>query len=266
MAEYEGVDALLAAITDEPLPEEVQDDAAFMAEHGSALADVALLKEQLTLIGDALADSTETGEPVARTARKPRRPRGARKPRNRRPSAGPRKRFRRPDALAVALGTFAVAVVASMVVGMSWLIAHSGVGGGDDTASSARADSDNKDAGSADRTGGAESSLSAPGYIACSRLIAEGTVAEVEPVPGVAQDRITLDVARYYKPDKGKDQVTFVMNEDVDPRLRKGDHVLVGIPRNAASPDIWSTREKDIARERAWILKALPQSRGLACE
>jgi hypothetical protein len=56
------------------------------------------------------------------------------------------------------------------------------------------------------------------------------------------------------------------MDEDVDPRLHKGDHVLVGIPRNSASPDIWSTREKDIAHDRAWILKALPQSRGLACE
>ncbi|MFF4354282.1 hypothetical protein [Streptomyces sp. NPDC001530] len=250
MAEYEGsaaMDALLAAITEEPLPEGAHDDAEFMAEHRSALADVALLREQLAVIGDALADRREETKPVPRrTSRK----------RTRRPERAPRNRGRRP--LALAVGTLAAAAVAAMVVGMGWLIAQGGMGGGDDTASSAKADSgDNKNA---------DSSLSAPGYIACSRLIAEGTVTEVEPVPGTAQDRITLDVDRYYKPAKGKDQVTFVMDRDVDPRLRKDDHVLVGIPRNSASPDIWTTGEKDIARERAWILKALPRAQGVRCE
>ena len=40
------------------------------------------------------------------------------------------------------------------------------------------------------------SSLSAPGYVACARLIVEGTVADVEPVPGAAQDRVVLAVDR----------------------------------------------------------------------
>ncbi|WP_369246623.1 hypothetical protein [Streptomyces sp. R41] len=247
MAEYEGVDALLTAITDEPLPAGAHDDAEFMAEHRAAVADVALLREQLEAIGNALADRGEETKPV---------PRGTTRKRTRRPERAPRNRGRRP--LALAVGTLAAAAVATMVVGMGWLIAQGGMGGGNDTASSSKADS-------ADNKGG-DSSLSTPGYIACSRLIVEGTVTEVEPVPGTAQDRITLDVDRYYKPVKGKDQVTFVMDQDVDPRLHKDDHVLVGIPRNSASPDIWTTKEKDIARERAWILKALPQSQGLACE
>lgn len=51
-----GVDALLAAITGEPLTDEARADAAFMAEHRSAAADVALLREQLGIIGHALAE------------------------------------------------------------------------------------------------------------------------------------------------------------------------------------------------------------------
>ncbi|GGN54974.1 hypothetical protein GCM10011579_014610 [Streptomyces albiflavescens] len=248
MAEYEGMDALMAAITDESPTEEAHDDAEFMAEHRAAVADVALLREQLTALGHALTDPGEERKPVPR--RTPRK-------RTRRPEQAPRNRGRRP--LALAVGTLAAAAVAAMVVGMGWLIAQGGVGGGNDSAKASKADS-------GDNKGGAESSQTAAGYIACSRLIVEGTVVDVEPAPGGAQDRITLDVDRYYKPDKGKAQVTFVMDEDVDPRLHKGDHVLVGIPRNSASPDIWSTREKDIAHDRAWILKALPPSRGLACE
>ena len=40
----------------------------------------------------------------------------------------------------------------------------------------------------------------------------------------------------------------------------------VGIRRGAVTPDRWTTGEKDIARDREWILGALPASRGLACE
>ncbi|MCX5557731.1 hypothetical protein [Streptomyces sp. NBC_00038] len=242
MAEYQGVDALLAAITDETLPEGAQDDAEFMAEHGSALADVALLREQLTLIGDALADGAKRA-----TAVKPVKPVRARAPRKRRP-------------LKIAFGALAVACAAGVMAGMGWLVVQAGQGVSDD----AGASSADKAAG-ADEDAKGDSSLSAPGYLACSRLVVEGTVAQVDPVPGGALDRITLDVSRYYKPDRGKDQITFVMAEDVDPRLHKGDHVLVGIPLNSGTPDIWTTDEKQIAQERAWILDALPDSREITC-
>ncbi|WP_326723078.1 MULTISPECIES: hypothetical protein [unclassified Streptomyces] len=237
MAEYQGVDALLAAITDEPLPEGAQDDAEFMAEHRAAVADMALLRERLKGIGDALADRTEATEPEPKPV----------------PVRAPRKRTRRP--LVLALGTLAATAVAAMVVGMGWLIMQAGSG----------VSSISDDSGSAEKAAGGDSSLSAPGYLACSRLVVEGTVAQVEQVPGGALDRITLDVSRYYKPDQGKDEITFVMNKDVDPRLHEGDHVLVGIPLNSGSPDIWTTGEKEIAQERAWILDALPDSRDITC-
>lgn len=141
MAEYEGVDALLAAITDEPLPEGAHEDAEFMAEHRSAAADLTLLREQLALIGDALADGAETTEAApSRKGRRTGKSRGTRKPRNRCPAAAPKQRSRHPGALAVTVGTLVTAVVALMVVGMGWLIVQGGAGGASDSAKASGAD------------------------------------------------------------------------------------------------------------------------------
>ncbi|UJA08267.1 hypothetical protein [Streptomyces collinus] len=76
--EYAGMDALMAAITGAPLPEEARRDPAFLAEHRAAEADMALLRSQLTRLADAL-----TGEPPAdRPA-----PRADRTPPHRKPTA-----------------------------------------------------------------------------------------------------------------------------------------------------------------------------------
>ncbi|MFD5635888.1 hypothetical protein ACFWJM_17345 [Streptomyces sp. NPDC127077] len=258
MAEYEGVDALLAAITDAELPEGARDDVVFMAEHRSAAADVDVLREQLVVIGDALADAGRTADPArgARNSRGARRPRGPRRSGDGRPGGAPGKRSGYRRALVIGAGTLAAAAVASMVVGLGWLVTQGGAGGADKTNS---ADAKVQDS-------GGSGSLSAPGYIACSRLIAEGTVTKVAAVPGTAQDRITLDVFHYYKPATGEKKVTFLMDRDVDPRLRRGDEVLVAIQRHASTPDIWTTGEQQIARDRSWIVKALPESRGMRCE
>jgi hypothetical protein len=244
VAEYEGVDALLAAITDEAPPEGAGDDPEFMAEHRSAVADVALLREQLAVIGDALADRAEEAKPVP--VRAPRK-------RTRRPEGAPRNRGRRP--LALVLGTLVAATVAAMVVGMGWLLAHNG-GGASETSGAKAADS-----GSA----GEGASLSGPGYLACARLVAEGTVADVEPLPGTTENRITLHVDRYYKPEKGKTEVVLVLDEEVAPRPREGEPVLVALHDEPATPTGWTTGAKAIADERAWIVKALPESRTLTC-
>ncbi len=240
---YEGVDALMAAITDEPLPEGALDDPRAAAEHRAALADVALLREQLGLIGDTLAEA-----PAAHTEAEVRRL----------PARNPTAHSRRRRPFALALRTLAAAAAATVVVGMGgWLIAQGGAG--DDSGSGAS---------SADqaKTEDANESRTAAGYVACARLIVEGTVARVEPVPGTGQDRITVDVERHYKPEKGEDEVVFPMDENVDPRLREGDHVLIGISGDEATPDIWTVGEEDIADERAWILGALPESESLGCE
>lgn len=244
MAEYEGVDALLAAITDEALPEGAGDDPEFLAEHRSAVADVALLREQLAVIGDALADRAQEAKPVP--VRAPRK-------RTRRPEGAPRNRGRRP--LALVLGTLVAATVAAMVVGMGWILAYNGAGASDSSGAKA-ADSG---------TAGGGASLSAPGYLACARLVAEGTVAHVEPLPGTTENRITLHVDRYYKPEKGRAEVVLVLDEEVAPRPREGERVLVAVQGDPATPTGWTTGDKAIADERAWIVKALPASRTLTC-
>ncbi|MFD8236844.1 hypothetical protein ACFV20_33825 [Streptomyces sp. NPDC059696] len=236
--------ALLAAITGEEPAHEARASDAFLAEYRSATADVALLREQLGLIGQALAEPSEApgpetgGASVTRLA----------------------VRRKRPEPLALVLKGLVAAVGASLVIGMGWLVVQSdGMGAGDDRGSAA-ADSS---AGRPHTEGDAK--LGHAGYLACARIVVEGTVAGVETLPGSGQDRITLDVARYYKPDKGGKRIIFPMDTGVDPRLRAGDHVLVGIPAGQAEPDIWTTGEEAIARDRAWITEALPASRTLPC-
>ncbi|MFJ5728282.1 hypothetical protein [Streptomyces paradoxus] len=238
--------ALMAVITGEAPPDDAFADDAFMAEYRSATADVALLREQLDLIGRTLAEPP--GAPEVRTGG------GA-------PVTPLSARRNRPKPRAVILKGLVAAVGASVVIGMGWLVVQSGgmSAGGDQGASSA-ADSS---AGRPHTEGDAK--LSHAGYLACARLVVEGTVAEVESVPGTGQDRITLDVTRYYKPDTGRARITFPLETGAVPALRAGEHMLVGISGGQAHPDVWATGEKEIARDRAWITEALPASRTSPC-
>jgi hypothetical protein len=249
--------ALMAVITGEAPPDDALADDAFMAEYRSATADVALLREQLDLLGQALAEPERVSEPVPEQDPEPG------------PGAGgggasvtslsARRDRRKPWDLA--LKGLVAAVGAGLVIGMGWLVVQSGGmdAGGDQGASSA-AD------GSAGREHADEDAkLSNAGYLACARIVVEGTLAKVEIVPGTGQDRITLDVTRYFKPDKGRARITFPMETGAEPRLRAGDHVLVGISGGQAHPDMWTTGEKEIARDRAWITEALPASRTFPC-
>ncbi|MEU5532555.1 hypothetical protein [Streptomyces sp. NPDC020362] len=67
--ELGGMDALLAAITGEPLSQEARRDTAFLAAHRSAEADMAVLREQLTWLAEALTGellpANEAGGPGA---------------------------------------------------------------------------------------------------------------------------------------------------------------------------------------------------------
>ncbi|GAA2762537.1 hypothetical protein GCM10010103_15780 [Streptomyces paradoxus] len=248
--------ALMAVITGEAPPDDALADDAFVTEYRSATTDVALLREQLGLIGQALAGPERVPEPVP----------------DQDPGPGPgaaavtsvtslsaRRDRRKP--LDVALKGVLAAAVAGVVIGMGWLVVQSGgMSAGDDQGASSAADSS---AGRPHTEGDAK--LSDAGYLACARIVAEGTVAEVEPLPGSGQDRITLDVTRYYKPDKGRARITFPLETGAVPSLRAGDHMLVGFSGDRAHPDTWATGEKEIARERAWITDALPASRTLPC-
>jgi hypothetical protein len=231
----DGTDALMAALTGERPPDDA--DAAFLAEHRRAEADVALLREQLGLIGDALAAAPRPG----------RRPAAVRVPRDRRPV----RRF--------AFAGLAVAAVTGVLSGMVWLLGQAGGGMSADSSSASGA----KAADSA----APRSPFSSPGYLACAGLVAEGEVTRVDQVPGNAeQERITLRVTRSYKPEKGQRELRLLVDEEaVRKDLQRGDRVLVAVPRQAATPDYVLVGEKDIARERPGLLRALPESAGLTC-
>ncbi|WP_051865559.1 hypothetical protein [Streptomyces griseus] len=239
---YDGMDALLAAIMDAPLPERARADAAFMAGHRSALADVALLREQLGVIADVLAEPAESPAPARRPVQALRPPR-------------PRSRL-----LPVTLRVVGVAAAGVMVAGLGWLLAQAGNGANDSASSATGSKADTS------TEAGSGSLLGDPGYLACARLVVEGDVTKVAREPGAGLDSVTLHVTRSYKPERGKDEVGFVLEADTDPMLSEGDHVLVGISRGSASPDVWIVGDREIARERAAVQKALPQSHGAPCE
>lgn len=243
-----GADALMAAIIDGPLTDEARADAAFMAEHRSAVADVALLREQLGIIGRALAEPpapvpepepAPDPDPVPVPVRRPSRA---------------RRRF-----FAVALGGLAVAAAGSVLVGMGWLLTQTGAG----DASSSKGDSAADSQEAASPAGG--TAFGSPRYLACSRLVAEGRATSVEQLPGTASIRVTLHMTRYYRPGKGEEELTFVVDENLVPGLRKGVSVLIGIPQGARQPDFWAVGEQNIAPERAWITASLPKARELTC-
>ncbi|MFI8952595.1 hypothetical protein ACIGO6_39760 [Streptomyces sp. NPDC053750] len=225
-------DPLMAAILDEPMPRPAYSDADRMTEYRAARADLATLRQELTSIADALT-AQEPAQPPGRSAaghpQQPRPPRRARRGR------------------AVAAGGLVAALVVCAAFGMTWLLTTGRTG--------------------TNPTGGtADTKVTPGGYVACARLIVEGTVTQVAPEPGTRQDRIELAVTRRYKPRTGPARINFLMDHEVSPRLRSGEHALIAIPGHASSPDLWSTGEKRIAHDRAWILAGLKESRTLTCD
>ena len=247
--EYDGMDALMAAIMDEPLPDAARADAGFMAEHTVATAEVALLRKQLGLIGHALAEPRP--EPEAAPKPKP-KPKSVPKPvRAVRPA-----RRRHPGLRALAYGTLALAVVATMITGLSWLAAHNG---GMTADSSSSADQGAKtSSGSAPENGSAApGALSDPElYVACSRLLVEGTVTEVKPGSD-PRKRITLAVTRSYRPAHGPADVTVVLAAGAQPAPRQGQHVLVGVPKGSDTATLWTVGDDAVATDGAAIAEAL---------
>ncbi|MEI5103363.1 hypothetical protein RB200_38655 [Streptomyces sp. PmtG] len=241
---YDPDDALMLAVTDAPVPEEARADAAFMAEHAAAAADVAALRAGLRAVGDTLARGP-----------------GEEPPAPRRPVRGPRSGELWRRGLLVLAAMLATGLIGGVVWLGAWGGAGDDAGSGDDKAYPAHSGPQRDAEDEGPLPGGKRSP---EGYVACARLIVEGTVLSVETLPGGIEDRITLDVTRSYKPAKAPDEVTFVMEVNADPRLRAGDRALIGIPQGEASPDIWSTG-KEIEEDRRWIMKALPGSRGLEC-
>ncbi len=223
---HDGPDALMAAITGDPPPPGTEADGTY----GSAQADVALLREHLGIIAHALS------EPPA-PAPVPLRP-------------APRRRL--------TLGLLAAACAAAAVTGLGWLAVRGGPG----TTSGSAADSA---AASGKRAEPAAPPVTfgTPQYLACARLVAEGTVTATTTLPGTAGHRVTLTVTHAYKSDRPTpSRITFTTPTPLTP----GTHALIGIPRHTDTADTVITDEHALPTTRTRITTALPESRTLTCD
>ncbi|MFF7639219.1 hypothetical protein [Streptomyces canus] len=221
-------DALMAAITGEEPGDAARADPAFLAGYRAAEADIGLLREQLGILGERLAEAPPAPRPVPLRPSRPAR--------------------------TLAFGTLAVAAVAGVVTGLGWLVGH---GGGADNLSSA-------DSGSSKAEAGVR--FGSPSYLACATTVAEGEVTAVKELPATGELQVTVHVSRYFKQTRDLDHLTYTVSEyDLPEPLAKGTRVLFGVTEGAPAPDHWAVGEQKIARERAWITASLPQSRGLGC-
>ncbi|MFF9812135.1 hypothetical protein [Streptomyces sp. NPDC014006] len=252
-AGHDGPDPLMAVLTGEPLPEEARADPARLAAYRAAEADVTLLRDQLTLLGDTLADAAPFPPPPPAPEPAPRAA-GPTRPAAHSGPGGPGRSRRRSRVRALSLGTLVTAIVVTGALGTGWLVTHSPGGNATADGASSKADAD---AGAAGQ--------SAAAYLACARLVVEGTVTAVRPGPRAGQQRVTLHVTRSYKPAKAPADVTFTWEEFLDPRPVKGRHALVGIPRNADVPDTWVVDTQELVQERDWLGGGRPAATATAC-
>jgi len=155
-----------------------------------------------------------------------------------------------------AFGALAVAAVASVVVGTGRLLADNG-------------DADAQSAGGAADKAASEAAgtlFGSPHYLACARVVAEGTVTAADPLDDPELLRVTVHVTRYYTGGEARPaELTYVISEVETGDIAGGDRVLFGVPKNAVTPDYWAVGEKEVAVERALIRTSLSESRGITC-
>ncbi|UPZ31230.1 hypothetical protein MUK60_27735 [Streptomyces sp. LRE541] len=257
---YEGIDALLAAITDEPLPEGARHDTAFMAEHRSAVADVALLREQLRIMGDTLAGEAPAGQasplgrpPVGRRLEQPRVSAPRRPPKEARPRQ-PRRYRRHAGA---AMGTLVVVAGTALLGGLVWLGAR---GGADSTGSADSSAAKQED------SGGDSSAYSPEMHLACSKVLVEGTVRSITPT-GDGTVRVVLEAKRYYRPEQSATAhptITVMLLDSARKDLKVGTYTLVRLPVDPRDRQDWETGQ-GVGDARKEILDALPGARGMEC-
>src|SRR5690606_27300765 len=99
--------------------------------------------------------------------------------------------------------------------------------------------------------------------LACARLVAEGTVTAVRPVPGADGRRVTLAVTRVHKGEEGA-PVMFLLGASAESSPGVGDEVLVVLPGEGDRPDLLVTGKQNVARARAWATGTLPEGARLA--
>ncbi|MGV9903928.1 hypothetical protein ACWDU8_15840 [Streptomyces sp. NPDC003388] len=283
--EHGGMDALMAAITGTPLPPRAQRDPALLAEHRSAEADVAVLREQLVRLAEVLTGEPQQPAPGATAAdgpvgagagggaegvgpegasgpvpgAAPAGVRGAGRPRSvRRPGGAGRPG--RPSGVRrgarVVLGSMAGVMAFGLVAVLGWAVVHSdgGMSAGSDKSADAKSRAD----GPARAAGGPA--------LSCYRLLAEGTVTRVDRRTQAPRIRVVLTVTRSYRPAHGPSEVTFLLGDTASPAPRSGQHVLAGVGRGRQEASLWAVGDARVADERARLTGPAPESEPAPCD
>ncbi|WP_445279746.1 hypothetical protein [Streptomyces sp. DSM 118148] len=276
--EHGGMDALMAAITGAPLPPQAQGDPALRAEHRSAEADVAVLKEQLVRLAEALTGEPQQPAPGTTPAdgpagegtgggaegagtegaagSAPAGVRGAGRPRSvRRPGGAGRPGGVRRGAR-VLLGSVAGVMAFGLVAGLGWAVVRSGggVSAGSDKSADAKS-----------RADGPARAASGPA-LSCYRLLAEGTVTWVDRRTRAPRIRVVLTVTRSYRPAHGPSEVAFLLGAAASPAPRSGQHVLAGVARDRQEASLWAVGDARVADERARFTGTASESAPAPCD
>ncbi|GAA1900356.1 hypothetical protein GCM10009716_07730 [Streptomyces sodiiphilus] len=236
-------DPLMYALTGAPLPPELARDPAFVAEYRAAAADTAAFPDDLRLLARTLTEEPVSAPRITAAAAVDTAPRGA------------AFRMRRRWAMA---GVAAAAAAGVVLAGLFW----DGAEGG---------------------SGSPGAALSPAGRLACTEIIAEGTVVETaEPADGLVE--VTLRVDRYHKPESGEPLLTFSLPEDelaAGPTAADdwaGSRALVLLPQDegalgevfreggpAPDGDTPGGSGDALVWGRAMVDASLEESRGLPC-
>ncbi|MFJ5773397.1 hypothetical protein [Streptomyces sp. NPDC093094] len=262
-------DELMAVLLGEPARGK---DGAAAERHAAAERDMAVVREQLRWIGDGLVRSAAAPrrpEPRDRRERQP-----GQGPQDRQPEqeqqeqqeqqpeqqeqgqeqperSGRSRRRRRLGALVLA----ASVAVALLGTGAAYLVAHNG-----------------------SLDGGGDALLTEEGLIACSRDIAEGTVADVRRLGGGDRFRIVLDVERSYRPAEKKERLVFTdEGPGVPDYYTTGARMLVLVSGESGEPpqtyragDPWTEGGSGTGRDaldqgRRTVERSLAGARDLTC-
>lgn len=102
--------------------------------------------------------------------------------------------------------------------------------------------------------------------LACTELVAEGTVLRVTPAEGPDRVSVRMEVDRYLKGERADRRLTFPVDRDEEgePEMAVGSRLLVSVMLRPAGYTFVRQGE-DIAPAREWMERALPRSRTLRC-
>lgn len=203
----EASDELMAVLMGEPSPA----NGPAAARYATAARDMAVLGENLHMIGDRLA--TETGSDPATTPVRWTRGRKA-----------------------VAAGGVALAACLAGVA-LLWQIAQPSADG--------------------------EAKPTEEGIVACSLVVADGTVIRTEPAG--ENVRVVLEVDRYLKPDDGPRETGFTVPKNEIGLFGRGTAVVVSVSAFPDEPPLYFLG-KERGEAWKWLTDALEGSEDITCD